>query len=252
MSTVGAVLPVWCEDRYLGLVLEQMALVNGPRIIYWQDEPLFWLSDQPRPSGWNSRVKDILAQFPGQFEIVKMQRAPTDTDPRFGGFAALAQLASSTSQSLGIDVVLWFDSDWLLTLEDTQALLALIEAQPEPKLWSVQTLHYWRSFDRIYSDTPISVGFPSRRTMLWADCNYAPSDIIRTEIWSYHPSYVMTDAEMYRKVVSWGHADLFQQRQFYEKEWIGGDESQVKPRPAPHMLPREIADRLAKWGALLP
>ena len=62
----------------------------------------------------------------------------------------------------------------------------------------------------------------------------------------------MTDAEMYIKVHSWGHAPYFKLREFFEKEWMTRDDSVVKPFPAEVSLPDDIIARLNKWNCVLP
>lgn len=248
MTQIATVCPVWQEVRFLPLVLEQMSSCPGPKLLLHQNQPLYWLDDtRPAPSGFGSKVTSLAKQFPS-IEVIQMEHAPKDgEDAPFGGFASLALMAFDLLATRGVEVVVWMDSDWLCRLTDLQRLYTSMTTQPE-RYWSVQARHYWRDFNHTMATTPITIGFPIHRPNLWHA--YDESEITRSSIMCYHPAYVMTDGEMLDKTSSWGHAPLFKERKFFEKEWIGGDDSLVNPQPADVALPTDILDRLLFWGSL--
>lgn len=247
---LGVCCPVWKETRYLPLVLEQMALCPGPQLLLWQDKPLYWLGTGPAPSGFASEVGKIAAQFPS-VEVVKIEQAAhgDETEP-FGGFLQLALAGFKQLNDRGVGRVLWLDTDWLFDLYDMQRLYAfLAEAPQQPPLFAVTARHYWRDFHHTMSTGDVTVARPSTSAGLLD--HYEEKDMVRLNIMLYHAAYVWTDSEMYDKVHSWGHAPLFKERQFYEKEWLGRDDSLVKPQLADYCLPSSIVDRLNKYEALL-
>lgn len=238
---IGTCCPVWKETRYLPLVLEQMSLCPGPKLLLWQDQPLYWLGNGAAPSGHLSEVGMMAAEFP-EIEVVTMDHAPRDgEDAPFGGFASLAEMAFARLRAQGVEVVIWTDSDWLFRLADIKDLYARIEASSEPKYWAVKGKHYWRNFRATMDTGDITAGFPIQRPNLWHP--YDESEMIRTEIICHHAAYVLTNHEMYDKVHSWGHAPLFKERGFYEKEWLAHNDTLVKPQPA-DPPPDEILTRI--------
>lgn len=249
---VGTVLPLWKEYRYLELVLEQMVLVPGPRLVVWQNAPLYWLGNGPAPSGHrHERTRKLLAKYEDQVEIMKIDRSP-DVNDEFGGFKWIQQMAyKRLREEHGVELVFWQDSDWLFELGPLETLFNLWrEAPVDGRLWNVPTQHYWRDFNHTFDTKPVTIGYPSDVPHNWG--SYQESDMIRlSEPMLHHPAYVLSDAEMYDKVHSWGHAPLFVAENFFEKVWIGRNEAgRIDPKPAPP-LPREIAERLKRAGALL-
>lgn len=248
MSKIATVCPIWKETRYLPLVLEQMALCPGPQLLMWQDNPLYWLSDKPVPSGFASKVGELVKSY-STIEVIKMDHAPKDkADAPFGGFAGLAEVAFSMLKNKGIDVVIWTDSDWLFDLNELNWLYQRMTNYTETKWWAVEARHYWRSFAQTMATTGITVGFPTDKPDLW---HYSEEDIVRMPIYCYHPAYVLSDEEMHDKVNSWGHAPLFQERKFYKNEWLAKNDSIVDPKPADLLPPKSVMDRLSRYGALL-
>lgn len=245
---VGTCCPVWCESRYLPLILAQMDLCPGPKVVLWQDKPLYWFGTGEAPSGFNSDVGRCLSWFP-RIEVVQLHKASTNPEAPFGGFVELAKLAFSWLKQRGVTTVVWFDSDYIFSVADTIKLYEEADKNDRPPLLAVKARHYWRDFKHTMSTGDVSLVRPVDDPDLWR--HYDESDIQRLPLTMYHPAYVMSDEEMYRKVNSWGHAPLFAERRFYENEWIGGDESKVGPQPADIQPSADVMFRLKSWGALL-
>lgn len=248
---LGTVMPVWKEWRYLPLVIEQMLLCPGPKLIVWQDQPLYWLGNGPAPSGHqHEKTARVLESCANEIEVMKITHAPVLSD-EFGGFKWIQQMAYEHLRSKGADLIFWQDSDWLFDLEPLKGFFRQVAETPvDGKLWSVPTQHYWRDFEHTMSTSPVTIAYPWNIPSNWS--HYEESDMRRLESpMLYHAAYVLSDAEMYDKVHSWGHAPLFKDRQFYEKEWIGGDDSQVKPEIANHVPPIGVVRRLINAEAFL-
>lgn len=248
---IGTVCPVWAETRYLPLVLEQMSLCPGPALVVWQDKPLYWEGEGHAPSGHRSGVEDILARFP-KIEVMKIDHAPPGpAGEEFGGFKWLQKMAFVYMKATyKVDAILWSDSDWLFDLNMMQQFYYELEvAEVDRKLWSVEARHYWRDFGHTLADSPVTAVFPIDVPHLWSD--YTEDQIHRSRYTLYHPAYILTDAEMYQKVCSWGHAPLFKERGFYEKEWLPKNDSIVNPKPSDVVPSANVWDRLKKWNALI-
>ena len=240
MRTIGTVCPVWQEHRYLPLVLEQMQLCDGPKLVIWQDKPLYWFGQGDPPSGHQSRVRDVLAQFP-KIEVMKIDRAPFGEE---GGFMNLSKIGATHVATQGADLVFWYDSDWLYSLNDTLQLYRDVHAGSKPR-WATRARHYWRDFYHTMDDRDLYVVFSVDGVVHEPGLE---SELQRTEYIGYHAAYVLTDEEMYLKINSWGHAPLFKERQFFEKEWLAHDDSLVKPEPS-QPPPDDVLVRLKEWGA---
>ena len=241
---IGTACPVWQEQRYLPLVLEQMVRCPGPKIVLWQDQPLHWLGEGHAPSGHQSRVKDILAQFP-EVEVILMDRAPDDGI--YGGFKNLGEMGFALLKERDADLVVWQDSDWIFDLDEIDQFYTDLVKSETPIRWAVNARHYWRDFYHTMATGGITVAFPVDVGLFDV---YTEADIRRTPYMCYHPAYVMPDEEMYLKVHSWGHAPLFKERGFYEKEWLGKDDSLIKPQPADVLPSPAVVRRLHNWGAI--
>lgn len=242
---VGSFALVWAEDRYLGPVLEQIQLCPGPKVVVWQDQPLYWLGEGSPLSGHNSKVKDVLAEFP-DIPVIKVERAPSVD--QFGGFLSLIDSTFQWLIERGAENMVIMDSDWLMTKADTARFYDGIQ---EPAMYyETDARHYWRDWNTLYADTPIHSVYPKEFPNIHVSPRPCPTKKI-PGVMCYHPSYVLTDEEMYRKVNSWGHAPLFKERGFYEKEWLPKNDSIVNPWPTDVQLPDELKQTLIKWGALI-
>lgn len=241
---MGVCCPVWTETRYLPLVLEQMSLCLGPKLVLWQDQPLYWLGEGPAPSGHASRVAAYVGDFPNiRFSL--LDHAP---EGEHGGFNALVRMGAECLHAMDADIIVWMDSDWLYTLDDVKRLYATIQDANSPSYYGVNARHYWRDFNWLMADTGILAAFPWNHDYFAAERSLPTVSLTIT---CYHPSYVLSDEEMYRKVHSFGHAPYFKERGFYEKEWTGRDDSLVKPKPTDTFLPTDIYKRLIEAEALL-
>lgn len=254
---VGVILPVWRESRYLGCVLEQAQLCPGPVYVLWQDKPLWWYGEGEAPSGHNSRVRDVLAEFKG-IDVLKMDRAPQsgeqvkgpdgDLAAVYGGYANLIKMGFSLLQNRGVKKVVLFDSDWLMTIDDTLKFFKGCEEHLSDYA-RVEARHYWRDWQTVYADTGITTAFPIEFPKILEIPEFTRPNHTIPDVMCYHPSYVLTDEEMYEKVHAFGHADYHKQRGFYEKEWLAKDDSIVKPWKTDIELPVDLVVRLKKWGA---
>lgn len=235
---IGCFCPVWCEGRYLPLVIEQMELCPGPALLLWMDEPFHWYGKGPAPSGWASSVKSALPEH--RTVVCLPAQAHSDLETN--------QLAYDWMREQGVEVVVRFDSDWLFTLADTATLYKHLQGLPDPgpiKRWNTKGVHYWKTWDRVYDSVVIGIASPIDEPNTWQA--FTPGTIGQIPVTCYHPSYVLTDEECYRKVHSWEHAKSFHEAGFYKKQWL----IDSMPTSAGLGPPPSIMERLAKHGALL-
>jgi hypothetical protein len=239
MITVGAYVYVCSETRYLPLVLEQLSFFPRDRtVVLWMDEPFFWLSDQPKPSGWASNVGAILNKFP-HTHVVRLSSAE--------GNNAAENFCSHALAAAGVDVTFIFSTDHLINLPDLPGMIREIENAPEPRAYNIAARHYWRDWGHVYADSNMLIARPTAIDV------FLPDDTKFHTLpgMCYHPSWVLSDEEAHRKSHSWGHADIFTSRNFYENEWIGRNDANWKARPADVSPPGLLMERLKHWGAIL-
>lgn len=258
MRTIGVVLPVWQESRYLPLVLEQMALCPGPKIVLWQDQPLHWLAeDRGAPSGWNSKVKGVLAEFP-TIEVIKMDHAPVRVpygvdDTEYGGFSSLGELALSLLRERGVGAMAWIESDWLLTYAATEWMFTRMAIAPTTeKFWWADGHNYWRDFKHSEGQPNLSIGigYDTDCKSLWENRCGDPRRVQLEGVTIYHPGWVLSEEEVFNKVHSWGHAPYYKARGFYVNEWLAKDDSRMGIWDVNFELPTEIITRMKHWNCL--
>lgn len=242
MTVVGAFCACWCEDRYLGPVLEQLVRVPGPTVVVHNDQPFFWYGDGAAPSGHASKVSDILAEFP-TLDVVKMKdHISTET--------LLRNYATTYLLERGAEVVLWCDSDMLVDLPEFDRLTGTMAAH-EPKCWTVAARHYWRDWKTIYSKGNFRMGFPSQA--VWNDGSFDrvfEENAAHCDVMVHHPSYALTDTEVHRKVSSWFHAPLAAERRWWEKWRDRTWDLEQQLEPTDVEVPEGLKKRLEKWRCL--
>ena len=259
MRSVGVVCPVWQESRYLPLILEQMSLCPGPKIVLWQDQPLHWMAeDRSAPSGFASKVKDILPLFPS-IEVIKMDHAPVRTaygadDAEYGGFTSLTRMGLQLLRERGVDVLVWADSDWILELSEMQRLVeTLAVSDPSTTLHQIGGHNYWRDFKHSEGQRELDIGIAyNTRLASIFDVACADPNRVKLDILCHHPGWVLSEEEIFNKLHSWGHAPYYKARGFYENEWLKKDDSRIGVFDVDWEIPAEIVDRLTKWDCLEP
>ena len=245
---IGCFCPVWRESRYLPLILEQMALCPGPALITWQDKPLFWYGKGEPPSGHaDPKMRALLEpDLRPDIFIHKIDQAPRGE--KFGGYAKMLAEGFDFLRSRGVETVVMMDADWIFSLNDMREIYrVMLKDWAHPHYFDTQARFYWRDWNHLFASTGITVGFPVTSSPFAR----GSEPTIKLPQMCYHPAYVLTDEEMHDKVKAWGHADDFERRGFYEKEWLAKDDSLVKPYDADITPPADVIERLIKHGAWL-
>ena len=242
MSTIGSATMVWAEARFLSLIAEQVALVPGPRILLWSHGPWQWLSNEPVPfhDQTTNPVYHWLQANPGAFDVLELPGGPAIADD-----LALEQTTRNIAMDVlakrGVDVCLWLDSDYLLTLADMRRVVDTVTGQP-PRAWSYPAYHYWRNFNLCHAVSPARA---ATTTAVRYPEAYSEPDALIDGVRLHHPSYVMPTDEVLRKWMAWGHARLARQHGWAEA-WLREDDSAWNPQPAPEKVPQEILDRIER------
>jgi hypothetical protein len=249
MKNLGAYTLVWKESRYLELVIQQMAILPGKSIILWQDLPLYWLGEGAPPSGHSDpRMRELMdmARTRG-IDVIPIKQAPR-VEP-YGGYIELMKEGSKRLGDAGYETVMILDSDWIFDLNEFYDLCADIQHDNDPAYYNVNLKNYWRTFHYTMAVGTVTLAFPPSMVG-YHDAVKRLGPTRNLPYTCFHPSYVWTNREMYDKVNSWGHASYFKDRGFYEKEWLVGNDSLVKPMPA-EPPPPAIMERLRRAGALI-
>lgn len=243
MSTVGAGLIVWQESRYLPLVLEQLERVPGPQFVLHCDEPLFWCGDGAPPSGFDSGVTDILRAFP---------HIPSFQLPKNNGAAEvdLRNRVTATLREKGAEQCFWLDADHIYDLGEWDWLMDEMRLV-QPQCWTVNGRHFWRTWGTLYSKGNFRWGYPAAAT--WRESGFGEAlenNASHCPVMCWHPSYALTDAEIYRKVSAFFHAPYFKETDFYRKWMDKSADAEQKLEPLDIPIPDSIQKRLDKWRAL--
>lgn len=243
MLTVGAYLYTWCDKRYLPLVLEELSLFDH-NIALCMDRPFNWRSERPCPSGKASGVREVLSMFPF-VHVEEIERVIADT-PSAANNAA-ENYCSHWLKDQGVDVAFILSADHIIDLDELRKMIDIVRHADEPCCYNMAARHFWRDWEHIYADTGLMIARPTALDV------FVPNDAHFETLpgLCFHPSWILSDEEAYRKVHSWGHADIFTARNFYENEWLGRNDANWNARPLDIELPPWLAQRLTKWNAWL-
>ena len=93
------------------------------------------------------------------------------------------------------------------------------------------------------------MGYPTAAT--WADGSFDPdfeNNASSIGVTIHHPSYVLSDDEVFQKVNSFYHGPYFRENKFWEKWQSGAADREQDLKPSDLELPLGIKQRLAKWN----
>ncbi len=234
MTSLGSMTFLWNEDRFLPLVLEQMMEVPGPRIVIWNDRPMMWLGEGKPPFGHqNAGIAKALLAAPPEIEVWKVIGGMDDKSIALG--------LSLLSQR-GVEVAFCFASDFLYTLQDVRIMAAAVAG---PATWVTQSRSFWGNWEHTFDRNIVPIAYSTRAGFPLPDGAHKK---LPDEVMLFHPSWVKSDTEVWEKMLSWGHAQLAQDQDWYERFWLDGRPNGWEPTDI--KLPREIYLRLLKHGCL--
>src|SRR5687767_10772180 len=143
MNVIGTGMIVWHESRYLPLVIEQMQRTPGPRIIYHFDQPLMWMAYGDPPSGWSSKVSDMLGAA-NAIQVIRVRSPAGNTE------VDIRNIITRRLRDQGATQCLWFDSDFIYDLPEYDEYIDRM-CRNEPSCWSVKGQNLWRNWSTLYS-----------------------------------------------------------------------------------------------------
>ena len=237
MAKLGVVTMNWADTRYFSavcLLLKAAHRLGHQALVIHTPRPWFWISNDPLPA----------TNVPEHCDVYGVPFITFD-----GGYEhtedATRNFAIDVMRGMGVEVVVWLDADFLFGMADWERLLMEITNAP-PQPWSADLIGFWRTFNTTYERkrfllaTDVGCYFPKARVPV---ASHIP-------VTCYHPSYVLTDAEVQRKISSWGHADTFADLRWME-EWLDGSiDRSLDLKPFDGELPPDLKAWLKARGEL--
>ena len=211
-ATVGAVCCIYDDDAWLAPTVES---VYAACHSIW-----FLVSDRP----WNGEPSDqepLLAKIRGlpdpdhKIRIVRGSWT-TEADQRNEGLRLLAEA--------GIDYCFVLDADEIHDGVQLQRMLTLVRNNPQVDCWCMYCWTYWKSC-RYRIDPPQNYALTAVVRVglgrFFDNRNYRgvqQRDVPRATAMFHHMSYARTDAQVLRKITTFGHATQVRP-EWYEQVW---------------------------------
>ena len=241
---IGAFTTTFDEVEWVRAIAPQLAVFDNA-VVVGAATPIYWqLEGTPTPP--HAELQAICDEFGLSFIACEDRRGGV------AQFGAQRQAGMNYLKQLGCESAAWFAPDELFTIDNVKLLRDAMRAAPNiltlpfafHTLWWNEhwEVAYWRPFTGLpisYSCFDQDTGAHDRHLAAHRDgpFNFAP-------VTCWHFAFARSDAEMHRKLHSWGHADSKELSEGHWRHWDEWEPGRSMFWPSANDPPIRVVDEL--------